>query len=180
MSRVLKFAGVGAVIVATVVALGAISAAFAQTTTPEAGTLTRVHMGGGFGRGLGGEAGLEAAAEALGMTADELSTQLWGGRTLAEIAEEAGVDLQDVRDAVTAAMVQETRDAIEAAVEAGTISQTQADWLLEGLDAGYWGPNAEGFGGFHDFGPRGFAGPGLRGSGFRFSSPTTSTATDDA
>jgi hypothetical protein len=102
---------------------------------------------GGFGcRGLCGQAGLEAAADALGMTADELSTQLWGGRTLADLADEAGVDLQAVRDAVDAACEQAVRDAIEQAVEDGRLSREQADWLLEGLDQGYWGSRGFGFG----------------------------------
>ena len=102
--------------------------------------------GFGFGRGLCGQAGLEAAAEALGMTADELSTQLWGGRTLADLADEAGVDLQTVREAVDAAGQAAKRDAIEQAVEDGYLSREQADWLLEGLDSGYWGGRGFGFG----------------------------------
>jgi hypothetical protein len=89
---------------------------------------------------------LEAAAEALGMTADELSTQLWGGRTLADLADRAGVDLQTVRDAVEAAQKANVRASIEQAVEDGRLSQEQADWLLQGLDQGYWGPGVRGFG----------------------------------
>ncbi|WP_352429049.1 hypothetical protein [Thermoflexus sp.] len=60
------------------------------------------------------------------MTPEALATQLWGGRTLAELADRAGVDLQKVRDAVNQACVQAIQDAIE-----------QADWLLQGLDRGY-------------------------------------------
>jgi hypothetical protein len=102
--------------------------------------------GHGFGRGYGGEVGLEVIAEALGMTTDELSLQLWGGKSLADLAEEAGVDLQDLQDAVTAAQEQATRDAIEQAVEDGTLTREHADWLLQGLDNGYWG--GHGCGGF--------------------------------
>lgn len=108
----------------------------------------------GFGRGLG-SVGLEAAAEALGMTPDELETQLWGGKTLADLAEEKGVALEDVRAAVEAAREQAFRDAIAQAVEEGVITQEHADWLLEGLDKGFlggfgcggmrrWGPDFEG------------------------------------
>jgi hypothetical protein len=100
---------------------------------------------------------MEAIAEALGMTTDELSTELWGGKTLADLAEEKGVELQDLRDAVTAAQEAATRDAIEQAVEDGTITREHADWLLEGLDNGYWsGHGFHGFGGF-----RSFRGPSL-------------------
>ncbi len=108
------------------------------------------HWGGRFGRGLCGPAGLEAAAKALNMTPEELSTQLWGGRTLADLAEKAGVDLQKVRDAVNQACVQALKDAIEQAVRDGRLTREQADWLLQGLDRGYWGPGASrwGFWGF--------------------------------
>jgi hypothetical protein len=94
------------------------------------------------------------------MTADELSTQLWGGRTLADLADEAGVDLQTLRDAVEAAnqVAIETamRDAIEQALEDGSITQEQADWLLQGLEQGFL-PMGRGFGFGHGM---------MRGSGF--------------
>ena len=104
---------------------------------------------------------MEAAAELLGMTADELSTQLWGGKTLADLAEEADVDLQQVRDAAEeaeeAAREAAIRDTVEQAVEDGDISQEHADWLLEGLDNGYLGGGR--FGGcWGDRGVRGFRG----------------------
>jgi len=101
--------------------------------------------GFGFGRCLCGQAGLEAAAEALNMTADELSTQLWGGRTLADLADKAGVNLQTVRDAVDAACLAAQKDAIEQAVHDGRLSRAQADWLLEGLEQGFL-PMGRGFG----------------------------------
>ena len=109
-----------------------------------------------FGRAMGGQVGLEAAAEALDITADELSTQLWGGKTLADLAEEKGVDLQDVQDAVVAAQEEAMRASIEEAVVDGKLSQENADWLLEGLDKGFLG--GRGFGGCHGRG--GFRGHG--------------------
>jgi len=120
--------------------------AFAQEPTPKTRDWRGWGCGFGFGRGLCGQAGLEAAAEALGMTADELSTQLWGGRTLADMAEERGADLQVMRDAVEAACEQAIRDAIEQAVEDGRLTREHADRLLEGLDNGYWGPRGFGYG----------------------------------
>jgi hypothetical protein len=168
MARFLKMAGLTLVAVAVVIALGAISPASAreaQTERAQFGARMAMASHGGFGRGLCGEAGLEAAAQALGMTADELSTQLWGGATLSSLADEAGVELQTVRDAVTAACQQATRDAIEQAVEDGSLTREHADWLLEGLDNGYWGGGAgPGWGGFHGrggfFGRGGFRGFG--------------------
>ncbi|MGH8630106.1 MAG: hypothetical protein ACREU7_04970 [Burkholderiales bacterium] len=171
MSKFLKFGSI-AVLVAFVAALGISSAAFAQEATPAA-PAARVAHGGGFGRGLGSQEALEAAADALGMTADELSTQLWGGKTLAELAEEAGVELQAVRDAVEAAHLEATRAAIEQAVEDGSITQAHADWLLQGLDNGYWGGGfgrGLGMGRGRFFGPRGFG---------SFGAPSSNGATTD-
>src|SRR3972149_5646451 len=162
MSKFVKSVGVTALVAAlTVLALGALAyirpAAAADTPTTAA-----LGGGRGFGRGLCGQEGLEAAAKALGMTADELSTQLWGGETLAGLADKAKVDLQTVRDAVDAACKAATKDAIEQAVTDGRLSRAQADWLLGGLDKSYWGGNSFGWGG-HGFGMgRGF-GPGRRG-----------------
>jgi hypothetical protein len=118
-------------------------------TTPEEDVAPAPRMWGGHGRGMRmDDTALEAAAEALGMTADELSTQLWGGQTLADLAEEQGVDLADVQAAVEAAQEQAVRDAIEGAVEDGDLTRDHADWLLEGLDNGYWsGGRMGGFGG---------------------------------
>jgi hypothetical protein len=151
MSKAFKMSVLGLLVVgALVVVLAGTAVAQEETPQPE----QKAFGFHGWGRGFGGEVGLEAAAEALGMTADELSTQLWGGKTLADLAEEKGVDLQDIQDAVSAAQEQAKRDAIEQAVEDGTITREHADWLLEGLDNGYIG--GRGFGGCHG---------GMRGGG---------------
>jgi len=163
MSKLLKFAGAATLVAAVVVALGSNASAFAQAARTSASAARLAH-GGGFGRGLCGQAGLEAAAEALNMTADELSTQLWGGKTLADLADGAGVELQAVRDAVDAACEAAIRDAIEQAVQDGSLSREQADWLLEGLDKGYWG--GHGFGRGFGIGGHGFGRGGFRGGGF--------------
>lgn len=128
----------------------------AQEGAPEEELQLRVKPMRGPGGALCGEAGLEAAAEALGMTADELSNQLWAGSTLADLAEQAGVDLQTIRDSVEEACLQAQHDTIEEAVENGRLDRDEADWLLEGLDNGYIG--GRGFG--HGFGLHGRRGPG--------------------
>ncbi len=154
MSKFVKsIGGVTLVAVLTVVSLTALVVA-----QPAAATETQAATSHG-GRGLCGPAGLEAAAQALDMTTDELSTQLWAGESLADLADKAGVDLQAVQDAVTAACQQATRDSIEAAVTDGTLTREHADWLLEGLEKGYWGGRNGGFG-LGGFGvrPRGFGG----------------------
>jgi len=102
---------------------------------------------GGHGFGLG-QAELEAAAKVLGMTTDELSTALQSGSTLQDLADKAGVDIADVQAAIQAAHITEVLGRITQAVTDGTITQANADWLLEGLDKGYiGGRNAFDFGG---------------------------------
>jgi hypothetical protein len=96
---------------------------------------------------------LEAVADVLGMTTDDVTAALQDGQTLQDLADEAGVDIEDVRAAIQAVHEAEMRERIAQAVEDGTITQENADWLLEGLDKGFIG----GPGGFgHGFGgPRG-------------------------
>jgi len=127
--------GVGAVLITTGVAL-------AQNESPTTPDITgEIPVRFGPGRGLGGQVGLEAAANALGMTAEELSAELWAGRTLADIAEEKGVKLVElqatVQNAVQAERATAIRAAIEQALQEGTITQANADWLLQGLDSGF-------------------------------------------
>jgi hypothetical protein len=161
--------------VAIIAALGISSAAFAQgstTPTPATPTAQTAPPAGpdgapcfGRGGGLHSQAALAAAAKALGMTTDELSAELWGGKTLADIATAKGVDIATVKAAVDAAQVAETKTAIAQAVTDGTMTQAKADWLITGLDKGYWGAGAQGdFGfGMGPGGPGGHGGP--RGGG---------------
>lgn len=118
-----------------VVVIGVVGAtnAFAQN---QPGTL--LHGGGPGGRGLGLE-GIQAAAKALNMTTDELITALQSGKTLEEIATEAGVDIQDVQDAIQAERETSLRERIQQALDNGAITQEHADWLLQGLDKGFIG-----------------------------------------
>jgi hypothetical protein len=121
---------------------------FAQSST----RIAPEHGGGGPGGGRGmGLVGLQAAAEALDMTTDELITALRSGSTLEELASEAGVELQAVQDAIQAAHEEQLRTRIEQGVADGTITQEKADWLLEGLEKGFLDGPGFGFG----FGPHG-------------------------
>ena len=87
----------------------------------------------GFGRGGhgGGRVDLAAAAEALGLTEDELRTQTQAGSTLAEIAESQGVAEADLVDALVAAA--EAR--LAEAVTAGRLTQAEADARAGDLEA---------------------------------------------
>jgi lambda repressor-like predicted transcriptional regulator len=86
----------------------------------------------GFGGhwGHGGWHGLEAAAEALGMTEDELRTALQAeGATLAKVAEEKGVAADTLVDALVTAQ----REGIAKAVESG-MPQDVADKRLADVE----------------------------------------------
>jgi uncharacterized protein YidB (DUF937 family) len=102
-----------------------------------------------------GSTELDAAAKALGMTSDELTTALQSGKTLEQVATDKGVDYQTVKDAVSAARETEMRTQIKQAVTDGKITQGKADWLLEGLDKGYLDGPGFGFGGRHGHEPGG-------------------------
>ena len=117
--------------------------------------------GPGEGRGLS-DAALEAAAGALGMSVDELSSALEDGQRLPELAEAAGVDIEDLHTALQAVHETEMRERIAQQVEDGTITQAQADWMLEGLNNGYMmGKGSPGGFGRGNGGPRGGGfGPG--------------------
>ena len=128
-----------------------IGATNAYAQGPSSGLL----HGGGPGRGSLGLEGLQIAAEALNMKTDELINALRSGKTLEEIATEAGVDLQAVQDAIQEAQATQMRERIQQAVDAGTITQEHADWLLEGLEKGFiGGTDGFGFGRGFKFGPR--------------------------
>jgi uncharacterized protein YidB (DUF937 family) len=66
-------------------------------------------------------------AEVLGLTADELRDALRDGSTLAELADEAGVNL----DALVDAMLAPLRERLDAAVADGRITQERADAKLK-------------------------------------------------
>lgn len=86
-----------------------------------------------------------AVADALGMSLEELEAAQTDGKRLPEIAEEQGVELSAVQDAIQTAH----EAALQQAVEDGLITQEQADQMQN---------RRGGFGGRG--GPRGKGGPG--------------------
>lgn len=78
-------------------------------------------------------------ADALGITVEELEAARVEGKTVADLAAEQGLDMTAVRTAIQAG-----REAvIEQALNDGTITQEQADWLLSRSGAGM-GPRGRG------------------------------------
>ena len=83
-------------------------------------------------------------AEALGLDPTGLFTELHEGKSVAEIAEEEGIELEEIQDAVEAARIEARKETIEQAVEDGRLSEEQGEWLLEGLEEGHI-PRGRGF-----------------------------------
>jgi urease accessory protein UreF len=84
----------------------------------------------GFGHG-GMFRGLDAAASYLGLTEEQLRTELSSGKTLAQVAQAHGKSVSGLVDALVA----DAKSHLDAAVKAGRITQAQADEMLSGLRA---------------------------------------------
>jgi len=92
--------------------------------------------GGGFGRGgdmMGGpeDSLLSVAADKLGMTVEELRTELEADKTIADVAKAKGVELATIIDAYVTARTEQ----VQQMVTDGRITQAQADKMLENLRA---------------------------------------------
>jgi uncharacterized membrane protein len=139
--RLVLLAGV-ALIVLLLAGLAGATFVFAQEPTPPVpfGGHGGVWGRGGFGRGGFGWAGggqwtvFDTAAETLGLTPEELFAELHAGKSLAEIAEAQGVDVQTVYDAMKVAQDEARQQAIQQAVEDGRLTQEQADQMIERLE----------------------------------------------
>ena len=68
-----------------------------------------------------------AIADALGMTEADFEAAMESGKTMFDIAAEQGVDVNTVWDTMQSAR----DDAMQQAVDDGTITQEQADWMAQ-------------------------------------------------
>ena len=73
--------------------------------------------------GTFGQATLDAAAKALGITSDELTTDLKNGQSISDVAKAKNVDLATVKTAMLASIKSE----LDTAVKNGKLTQAQAD-----------------------------------------------------
>lgn len=125
-----------------VAALGTAGLAYAQSAVPPVTTRGGIGMNGGRGRMSGGMMGVNSQeaqsgilhdemvavfAQKLGLTVDELNARLVKGETMAQIAASKGYSA----DQFTTLMVDARSQAIDQAVKAGEITQTQADWMKQ-------------------------------------------------
>jgi hypothetical protein len=103
-----------------------------DATTQEDGTAGDrpfMHGRGPGSHGLMLGEGLETAADALGVTESELLSALEDGRSIADVAEEQGVDVQEVVDALVAAATER----LDQAVEDGRVDEDRADEIKAAL-----------------------------------------------
>jgi hypothetical protein len=118
-----------------------------------------------------------SAGTALGMTEADVTSVLQGGQTLAQLAASKNVEVQTLVDAMVAA----ERAEIQADVDAGTITQAQADQQIANLTQhetdevnGVMPARGPGFGG------RGHGFNGQSPAGASSGSSTNPTTTSDA
>jgi Protein of unknown function (DUF2680) len=122
------------IVVSVVVA--ALAATMVGTTlamgpTPPGTCSTCTAAGMRVGRANVGWAGLpEAVAQLLGMDVDAIHTERLSGKSLAAIAAEKGIS----KEMLVTAIVDAKREAISEAVQAGTITQEQADYMLQQME----------------------------------------------
>jgi hypothetical protein len=157
---------IGAVLAVALVGTAIAIPGLAQEPTPAPEPRVPFGWGGrGFAPGRGwlgfgvrgrSWATYDAAAEALGLTPEQLFNELHADKRLADIAEAQGVDLDKVQEAMQAVHTEAIKEAIQQAVTEERLTQEQADWLLKGLDLGFvpgrWGPGMRGH--FGRFVPR--------------------------
>jgi hypothetical protein len=126
---------------------------------------------GGHGGPGGGPFDLTAVTDYLGLTSEQLRTQLDAGKSLADVAKAQGKTVVGLEDAIVAAATKK----LDAAVAAGKLTAAQETTMLADLKShvddmvNRTGPPADG-------GPRGHHGP-PPGASFGSSSSSSSTGT---
>jgi hypothetical protein len=101
------------VVVAAAVAGGGVAGAVFGVPGVSGAQETTQEDAGPYGR-LAESGPLRAAADALGMSAEDLVQQLRDGATIAQVAQEKGVDVNTVIDAMVASAVENGRDEAKA------------------------------------------------------------------
>ena len=86
---------------------------------------------GGHGHGRPGFLTPEAIAKVLGSPVEELRAARDAGKTLAQVAQEKGIDKAELVDKLVAA----AKEQLAAAVKEGRLTQAQADTILQDLPA---------------------------------------------
>jgi hypothetical protein len=130
MSKKIVFV-VALVAALTLTALAGAGLAFAQGPTPPApgyGCCGGWGRGGGWGwRGMGL---MDTLAELTGLEPADLYAELQEGKALLEVAQAHGVDAEQLVETALASRA----EVLQQRVEAGYLTQEQADWMLEHME----------------------------------------------
>jgi hypothetical protein len=125
MNRKMKWlvAGTIAGLLVVAVAVPALAAGPNSADNNSASAAVQARYGNCQGLGFGSD---QAAADLLGLTQEQISEQRLAGKSLVEIASEQGVSEETLIDAIMA----EKLEMVQNRVEAGTLTQEQADLML--------------------------------------------------
>ena len=148
MDKFLKVAGIALlVVVIGLAAVVGVSLAQGPSGTPTPGD--KGGPGPDLGMGIMGQGGdwtvFDAAAKALGLTPEQLFSDLHSGKTLSDVAKAKGVDIKTVTQAMADVRQEAMRQAIEQAVTDERMTREQADWTLQGMEKGWMGGPGFGF-----------------------------------
>jgi hypothetical protein len=108
-------------LVVAALAVFGVGAAFAQGPAPYGGNGAMIQNGGGYLHTYM----VTIFAEKLGLKVDDVNTRITAGETMYDIAIADGIQAEDF----PALMVDVRTAALDAAVQEGVITQTQADWM---------------------------------------------------
>jgi hypothetical protein len=139
-----KIVAVLLVVAVAVVALGAVGLVYAQAPTPQApvdgtgygygkmgGGMRGGRMGqsefAGTGEGVMHDAMIAAFANELGLSVEALDAKLAAGETMADVASDKGLTVEDFQTLMTDVRAQ----AVSQAVADGTLTQEQAEWMAQ-------------------------------------------------
>ncbi len=75
-------------------------------------------------------------ADVFGMSLDELATYVEGGGTLADLAEEQGIEIEAIQEQLQAARQEAMIERVNQAVVDGELTQEQADAIIAGIESG--------------------------------------------
>jgi len=125
---------IGTLVIAAVLAFGAVGVAYAQNATPnQTGTGMmaggRSGMMGQSGSGLLHDYMIAGFADAFGISVEDLQARIDAGETMHDVA----LSLGYTQESFTELMVTVRTDAINQALADGVITQEQADWMLSRL-----------------------------------------------
>lgn len=77
-------------------------------------------------------------AEFLGLSVEELEAQIEAGNNPREIAEAQGISEDELKAFYQAQMLEMTQERLQSMVDAGKLTQEEADQKLESIESGEW------------------------------------------